>query len=114
EVIVHQLTSLAGAMDLKHPEEFFATTNRLRTEGTDNLLAAGRAAGIRRFVAQSNASPGAYARVGGPVKTEDDPLDPDPPAGMRPVFTAIRYLEDAVTALHRAPGALPPHRATSR
>jgi nucleoside-diphosphate-sugar epimerase len=106
EVIVHQLTALSGAMDLKHPEEFFATTNRLRTEGTDNLLAAGRAAGIRRFVAQSNASPGAYARVGGPVKTEDDPLDPDPPAGMRPVFTAIRYLEDAVTGIDWAEGVV--------
>jgi len=106
EVIVHQLTSLAGAMDLKHPEEFFATTNRLRTEGTDNLLAAGRAVGIRRFIAQSNASPGAYARTGGPVKTEDAPLDPDPPAGMRPVFTAIRYLEDAVTGIDWAEGVV--------
>jgi 2-alkyl-3-oxoalkanoate reductase len=106
EVIVHQLTALAGAMDLKHPEKFFATTNRLRIEGTDNLLAAGRAVGIRRFVAQSNASPGPWARVGGPVKSEDAPLDPDPPAGMRPTFAALRHLEDAVTGIDWAEGVV--------
>ena len=60
----------------------FALTNRLRTEGTDHLLAAGRAVGARRFVAQSFAG-WPFARTGGPVKTEDDPLDPDPPAAMR-------------------------------
>jgi 2-alkyl-3-oxoalkanoate reductase len=81
EVIVHELTALTGDMDLKNPE-FFATTNRLRTEGTDHLLAAGRAVGIRRFVAQSIATYTTYARVGGPVKTEDAPLDPDPPGVM--------------------------------
>jgi 2-alkyl-3-oxoalkanoate reductase len=96
EVIVHELTALTGDMDLKNPE-FFATTNRLRTEGTDHLLAAGRAVGIRRFVAQSIASYTTYARVGGPVKTEDAPLDPDPPGVMRATLDAVRHLEDAVT-----------------
>jgi nucleoside-diphosphate-sugar epimerase len=104
EVIVHQLTALSGAMDLRHPERFFAMTNRLRTEGIDHLLAAGRAVGIRRFIAQSNACPGTYARTGGPVKAEDDPLDPDPPAKLRAAFDAIRYLEEAVTGIDWAEG----------
>ena len=104
EVIVHQLTALSGDMDLRHPDRTFAMTNRLRTEGTDHLLAAGRAVGIRRFIAQSNACPGTYARTGGPVKTEDDPLDTDPPAKLRPSFDAIRYVEDAVTGIDWAEG----------
>jgi nucleoside-diphosphate-sugar epimerase len=70
-------------------------TNRLRSEGTDNLLAAGRAVGVRRFVAQSF-SGWPYARTGGAVKTEQDPLDPDPPREMRGSLAAIRHLEDAV------------------
>jgi nucleoside-diphosphate-sugar epimerase len=85
EVIVHQLTALKGdpgLRDLRNPDRIAAMTNRLRTEGTDHLLAAGRAAGIRRFVAQSVVAIGTYARTGGPVKTEDDPLDLDlPPKG---------------------------------
>jgi 2-alkyl-3-oxoalkanoate reductase len=75
----------------------FVETNRLRTEGTDNLLAAAREAGVPRFVAQSGASYGRYAREGGSVKTEDDPLDPTPVAGMRETLAAIRYLDQAVT-----------------
>ena len=71
-------------------------TNRLRTEGTDNLLAAAREAGVRRFVAQSFA-PYRYAREGGPVKTEDDPLDPAPPATPRQTFAAMSHLDQAVT-----------------
>ncbi|MCA1675627.1 MAG: NAD-dependent epimerase/dehydratase family protein, partial [Actinobacteria bacterium] len=82
EAIVHQLTALAGSLDMRHFDRDFAPTNRLRTEGTDNLLAAGRAVGVRRFVAQSFAG-WPFARNGGPVKTEDDPLDPTPPQGMR-------------------------------
>jgi 2-alkyl-3-oxoalkanoate reductase len=83
EVIVHQLTALSGKMsirDARHPERSFAATmtNRLRTEATDHLLAAGRAVGARRFVAQSFGA-FRYARTGGPVQTEADPLDPDPP-----------------------------------
>jgi 2-alkyl-3-oxoalkanoate reductase len=95
EVVVHELTDLAGLRDFRKVEEGFAATNRLRTEGTDHLLAAARAAGARRFVAQSFAG-WPFARTGGPVKTEDDPLDPDPPAALRPALDAIRYLEAAV------------------
>jgi 2-alkyl-3-oxoalkanoate reductase len=95
EVVVHQLTDLAGTTDLRRFDEGFAATNRLRTEGTDHLLAAARAAGARRFVAQSFAG-WPFARVGGPVKTEDDPLDPDPPAELRRTLDAIRHLEAAV------------------
>lgn len=96
EVIVHELTALSGSIDMRHVERSFAETNRLRVEGTDNLLAAGMAAGTRRFVAQSYAG-WPYARSGGPVKGEDDPLDPDPPAAMQTTHAAIRHVEDAVT-----------------
>jgi nucleoside-diphosphate-sugar epimerase len=96
DVIVHQLTALSGSLDLRHFERAFAQTNRLRTEGTDNLLAAARAAGVERFVAQSFAG-WPYARSGGPVKTEQDPLDPAPVAAMRTTLDAIRHLEAAVT-----------------
>jgi nucleoside-diphosphate-sugar epimerase len=96
DVIVHQLTALSGDFDMRHLERFFALTNRLRTEGTDHLLAAGRAVGVKRFVAQSYAGWPA-ARTGGPVKTEEDSLDPDPPEAMRGVLDAIRYLEESVT-----------------
>jgi nucleoside-diphosphate-sugar epimerase len=95
EVIVHELTAL-GSIDLRHVERSFAETNRLRTEGTDHLLAAGRAVGIRRFVAQSYAG-WPYARTGGPVKDESDPLDPTPPGAFRTTLEAIRYLENTVT-----------------
>ena len=77
EVVVHQLTALAGTISFRGFDQAFALTNRLRTEGTDHLLEAARAAGTRRFVAQSFAG-WPFARVGGPVKTEGDPLDPDP------------------------------------
>src|SRR6478672_3511833 len=95
EVIVHQLTAIPARLDLRHFDRDFALTNRLRTEGTDLLLSAGQAVGVRRFVAQSNgAFP--YARTGGPVKTEEDPLDPTPPREMRDSWDAIRHLEEAV------------------
>jgi nucleoside-diphosphate-sugar epimerase len=96
EVVVHQLTALSGRLDLRRFERTFAQTNRLRTEGTDHLLAAARAAGVRRLVAQSYGG-WPYERAGGPVKTEDDPLDPEPVAAMRGTFDAIRHLERAVT-----------------
>ena len=98
EVIVHQLTALSGRLDLRRPDRFFAMTNRLRTEGTDYLLAAGRAVGVRRFVAQSYAG-WPFARTGGPVKDETDPLDPDPPRALRTTLAAIRHLEEAVTGI---------------
>jgi nucleoside-diphosphate-sugar epimerase len=75
----------------------FATTNRLRTEGTDHLLAAAAAAGTRRFIAQSYTG-WTNARSGGPVKDEDDPLDPAPPAAQRESLAAIRHLERVVPA----------------
>jgi nucleoside-diphosphate-sugar epimerase len=107
EVIVHQLTALKGELglrDMRHPDRFGAMTNRLRTEGTDHLLAAGRAVGIRRFIAQGIVSIGTYARTGGPVKTEDDPADLDLPAKGRSGADAMRYLEDAVNGIDWAEG----------
>jgi nucleoside-diphosphate-sugar epimerase len=98
EVIVHQLTALSGPLDLRHPDRYFAMTNRLRTEGTDHLLAAGRAVGARRFVAQSYAG-WPFARTGGPVKDETDPLDPDPPRALRATLDAILHVEEAVTGI---------------
>lgn len=97
DAIVHQATALTGMSDIKHFDQSFAQTNRLRTEGTDALLAAAREAGAGRFIAQSYAG-WPYARVGGPVKTEDDPLDPEPAAEMRKTLAAIRHLEGAVLA----------------
>jgi nucleoside-diphosphate-sugar epimerase len=94
EVIVHQLTAISG-FDTRHFDREFALTNRLRTEGTDHLLSAGRAVGVRRFIAQSYAA-WPYERTGGPVKSEDDPLDPTPPREMRESLAAIRHLEEAV------------------
>jgi nucleoside-diphosphate-sugar epimerase len=95
EVIVHQLTAI-GAVDMRHMERDFAPTNRLRTEGTDYLLSAGHAVGVRRFVAQGIAGFGAYVRTGGPVKTEEDPFDPSPVPQLRENLAAIRHLEHAV------------------
>ena len=108
EVIVHQLTALSGPMslrDARHPERSFGATmtNRLRTEGTDHLLAAGRAVGARRVVAQSF---GAFrwARTGGPVQTEADPLDPDPPGPLGTMQAGYAYLEQAVTTIEWGEG----------
>jgi nucleoside-diphosphate-sugar epimerase len=94
DVIVHQLTAIS-AFDTRHFDREFALTNRLRTEGTDHLLSAGRAVGVRRFIAQSYAA-WPYARTGGAIKGEDDPLDPTPPREMRESLAAIRHLEEAV------------------
>ncbi len=96
EVIVHELTAL-GEIDAnpRHLDRNFEVTNRIRTEGTDHLLSAGQAVGVKRFVAQSFGAI-AYERTGGPVKTEDDPLDNEPPRELRSILAAIRYLENAV------------------
>jgi nucleoside-diphosphate-sugar epimerase len=93
DVIVHQLTAI-GEVDTRHMDRSFAQTNRLRSEGTDHLLSAGQAVGVRRFVAQSNIQ--AYARTGGAVKTEDEPVDSTPAAKMGEGLAAMRHLEDAV------------------
>ncbi len=95
EVIVHQMTALAGVSDFKHFDDTFALTNELRTKSTDYLLAAAEAVGIQRFVAQSYTG-WPNAREGGPVKSEEDPLDPTPPAAQTKSLAAIRYLERAV------------------
>jgi nucleoside-diphosphate-sugar epimerase len=95
DVIVHELTAI-GPMDLRHFDRAFATTNRLRTQGTDHLLSAGQAVGVERFVAQSFFA--AYERTGGPVKSEDDSFGPHPPKEMRETVAAIRHVEDAVLA----------------
>jgi nucleoside-diphosphate-sugar epimerase len=95
DVALHQATALAGFADFRKFEDGFALTNRLRTEGTDNLLEGMRRAGVRRIVAQSYAGPGAFARTGAMVKTEEDPFDPDPPAAMRRTVEAMSHLERA-------------------
>jgi hypothetical protein len=103
EVIVHELTALSGKMsirDARHPgrSNAVAMTNRLRTEATDHLLAAGRAVGARRFVAQSFGA-FRFARTGGPVLIEADPLDHNPPAALRAALVGILHVERAVPAI---------------
>jgi len=95
DAIVHQATALTGLSDFKHFDQSFAPTNRLRTEGTDALLAAAREANVGRFVAQSYACH-RYARQGGPDKTEQDPLDPAPVPAMRQTLAAMGHLDQAV------------------
>jgi nucleoside-diphosphate-sugar epimerase len=96
DAIVYQATALANMRFGRNFDRTFAQTNRLRTEGTDNLLVAARETGVHRFVAQSFASM-RNAREGSMVKTEDDPLDPNPPTTMREGHAAMRHLEQAVT-----------------
>jgi nucleoside-diphosphate-sugar epimerase len=95
EVIIHQLTALAHAGNFKKLDEELALTNRFRTEVTDTLLAAARLVSARRFIAQSFCG-WPFAREGRPVKTEEDPLDPNPPTSFAKTLAAIRYLEDTV------------------
>jgi nucleoside-diphosphate-sugar epimerase len=95
EVVIHQMTALANVKSLKKFDDEFALTNRLRTEGVDHLLEAARAAGARRFIAQSYGG-WTYEPTGSGLKTEDDPFDPDPPANQRRSMQAIRHLERAV------------------
>jgi nucleoside-diphosphate-sugar epimerase len=96
DAIVHELTQLKGSPDLRKFDRAFNGTNRLRTTGTDYLLAAARDCGARRLIAQSFCG-WPYARTGGHVKTEEDPLDPNPPCELRRTLEAIRYLERVVT-----------------
>jgi nucleoside-diphosphate-sugar epimerase len=100
DVVVHEMTWLRGANDLRRFDRAFASTNRLRAEGLALLLEAATGAGVRRIVVQSFCG-WPYARVGGPVKTEEAPLDPAPPSELRRSLDAIRYLEGVVT---NAPG----------
>jgi nucleoside-diphosphate-sugar epimerase len=101
DVIVHQMTAIAGKPDMRHMDRWFAVTNRLRTEGTDHLLAAAEATGVPHVVAQGYAQWNGIRR-GGWVKTEEDPLDPGV-GSAAPVMAALRHLEDAVL---RADGAV--------
>jgi 2-alkyl-3-oxoalkanoate reductase len=108
EVIVHQLTALSGPMsfrDARHPERFEGAimTSRLRTEATDHLLSSGRAVGARRFVAQSFGA-FRFARTGGPVQSEADPLDLDSAGTQQPGLEAILYLERTVTTIEWGEG----------
>jgi len=95
DVIVHEMTAIAGASDMKHMDRWFATTDRLRTEGTDYLLAAARESGVPHFVAQSYAGWNGIRR-GGWVKTEDDPIDSYDGTSAQPVMAAIAHLERVV------------------
>jgi nucleoside-diphosphate-sugar epimerase len=97
DAIVHQMTAISRKADLKHMDRWFATTIRLRTEGTDHLLAAAAATGVPHVVAQSYASWNGL-RAGGWVKTEDDPFDPLTGTPAEPVMRAVQHLEKAVTA----------------
>jgi nucleoside-diphosphate-sugar epimerase len=103
DAIAHELTALSGQLDLRRFDRTFAETSRLRTEGTNHLLSAGRAAGVRRFVAQSFAG-WPYAREGAWVKDEEEPFDPNPPEAVRELLAAIRHLEEAVTGAEWAEG----------
>jgi nucleoside-diphosphate-sugar epimerase len=96
DAVVHEMTDLSGATDLRHFDRVFARSNELRTKGTDILLTAAREAGVKRLVAQSYCG-WPYARDGGAIKTEVDTLDPDPPAKQRLTLRAIQYLERTVT-----------------
>jgi 2-alkyl-3-oxoalkanoate reductase len=95
DAIIHEMTALSGAPDFKHFDRWFALTNRLRTEGTENLLAAAKASGVKRFVAQSFTG-WSNSRAGSWIKTEDDPLDPHPVKEQTETLAAIKYLERAV------------------
>ena len=95
DAIIHELTSLSGKPDMRRFDQWFATTNALRTRGTQHLLAAAEAAGVGRFVAQSFTG-WTNARTGGPVKTEEDALDAEPAKAQRETLAAIRFLEESV------------------
>ncbi|HEY3454309.1 MAG TPA: NAD(P)-dependent oxidoreductase [Bryobacteraceae bacterium] len=105
EAIVHQMTALASMRSLKNFDEEFAVTNRLRTEGTEHLIAAAQAAGTRKLVVQSYTG-WPNARTGGPVKTEDDPLDTTPPKKMSRSLVAMRELERLVASANGVQGTV--------
>jgi len=103
EIVIHQMTALSGDFDLRRFDRMFAVTNQLRTAGLDHLLAAAVAAGARRFIAQSYTG-WTNPREGGPVKTEEDPLDPSPASAQRESLAAIGYLERTVTSADQLDG----------
>jgi 2-alkyl-3-oxoalkanoate reductase len=95
DAITHQLTALPASTDLRHFAKVFEQTNRLRTVGLDNLLAAARTVGVQRFVAQSFCG-WPNERTGGPVKTENDPLDANPPEQLRSTLAALEHVESTM------------------
>jgi nucleoside-diphosphate-sugar epimerase len=104
EVVVHEATALSGVGGrFRKMDETFAQTNRLRRDGTDNLLAAALAVGARKLVAQSFAG-WTFARDGAAVKDEDAALDPDPASNAKELVAAIRYLEERVLAAKELDG----------
>jgi 2-alkyl-3-oxoalkanoate reductase len=103
EAVVHQVTALANMKSLRRFDAEFAATNRLRTCGLDNLLAAALATGARRFIAQSYTN-WTNAPEGDSVKDETDPLDPNPPRWQRRTLAAIEYLERTVTEVSEIVG----------
>src|SRR6476619_3276691 len=98
EVIIHQLTALSSAGNFRKFDQEFALTNRFRSEVTETLLAAARTIGTQRFIAQSYCG-WPYARKGGPVKTEEDPLDPKPPENFTKTLAAIRFMENKIGSI---------------
>ncbi|MES2222436.1 MAG: NAD(P)-dependent oxidoreductase [Acidobacteriota bacterium] len=103
DAIVHELTAIPAKLNMRKYEQEFVLTNRLRSEGTDNLIAAALQVGVRRFIAQSFA-PLVYARQGSSVKTEDDPMDSNPPPALRKTLKAIQHLETATLGIRGVPG----------
>src|SRR4051794_11604551 len=95
EVVIHEMTALAGKMDLRHFDRWFATTNKLRTQGTDYLVRASREAGARRIIVQSYSGGWSNPREGG-IKDESDPLDPNPVKWTRETMAGIRHIEETV------------------
>jgi len=102
EVIVHQATALNGPINVRNVKRMAAATNRLRSEGTDHLLAAGRAVGVGKVVAQSNYA--GLERTGGPVVDENGRIEPNPPKDAKEAVDALRHVEDAVTGIAWADG----------
>ena len=98
EVVVHQMTALAGLRSFRNPDKTFAATNELRTRGTDNLLAAAARAGTRRVIAQGYAGAGPDKPSGGGLKTEEDPLDWRPIRSAVQMPAAITYVDKTVSA----------------
>jgi nucleoside-diphosphate-sugar epimerase len=103
DVIVHELTAIPARLNIRNYDREFELTNRLRSEGTNNLIAGALEAGVRRFIAQSFA-PLVYARQGSPVKTEDDPMDSDSPSALRQTLKTIQHLESATLAIRGIAG----------
>jgi nucleoside-diphosphate-sugar epimerase len=105
EVVIHEMTALAGKMDLRHFDRWFATTNQLRTTGTDYLVRAAQEAGARRLIVQSYGGGWSNPREGG-VKDESDPLDPNPLKWTRETMAGIRYIQEKVPAAEGLEGVV--------